>query len=205
MESDAEPLAQRGLAPGPTVRVTVGLDDGAHGSAFGHAAPDEALDAVLGHEVHAARGRALDRLPALHGVNGPRHQGEVLQIVAAIRDAGGNGVVLAVVGERGVVERLEDDLDLLLEDLAVGPLIEQVGQIARLGTGGDEGLVRKYAAVHGGAAVADVVHVQVAGVQAVELGDHGPPSTPPYHIRAGPVASVSARSATPSAHAAGPT
>ena len=50
--------------------------------------------------------------------------------------------------------------------------VEQARQVARLGEGGDEVLVREDAAVHGGAAVADVVHVHVAGVQAVELGDH---------------------------------
>jgi hypothetical protein len=50
--------------------------------------------------------------------------------------------------------------------------IEQARQIPCLGEGGDEVLVGKHAAVHGGAAVADVVHVDVAGVQAVEFGDH---------------------------------
>ena len=79
---------------------------------------------MLGHEVQAARCRALDRLPALDGMNGPRHEREVLQVVAAVRDAGGDRVVLALVRERGVVERLEDDLDLLLEELAVGDLVE---------------------------------------------------------------------------------
>jgi len=52
--------------------------------------------------------------------------------------------------------------------------VEQARQVARLGEGGDEVLVRKHAAVHGDAAVADVVHIHVAGVEAVELGDHGP-------------------------------
>src|SRR5438093_6688406 len=127
MESDAEPLAKLGLAPGPAARVAVALDDGTHGPTLGHAAPDEPFDTVLDHEVEAARGGALDGLPALHGMNGPWHEGEVLQIVAAIRDAGGNGVALPLVGERGVVERLEDDLDLLLEELAVGGLVEQRG------------------------------------------------------------------------------
>jgi len=86
VESDAEPLAQLGLAPGPAEGVAVALDDGTHGPALGHAAPDEPLDAVLDHEVEAARARALDGLPALHGMNGPRHEGEVLQIVS--RDTG---------------------------------------------------------------------------------------------------------------------
>src|SRR5439155_20071415 len=119
------------------------------------------------------------------------------------------GLVCEVEGQH---QNVRDALVALALEMVLGEpervvpaAVEQARQIARLGIGGDEALVRKYAAVHGGAAVADVVHVQVAGVQAVELGDHGPPSTPPYHIRAGPVASVSARSATPSAHAAGPT
>src|SRR5439155_11201203 len=111
------------------------------------------------------------------------------------------GLVCEVEGQH---QNVRDALVALALEMVLGEpervvpaAVEQARQIARLGIGGDEALVRKYAAVHGGAAVADVVHVQVAGVQAVELGDHGPPSTPPYHIRAGPVASVSARSATP--------
>src|SRR5258705_232020 len=36
-----------------------------------------------------------------------------------------NRVVLPLVRDRGVPERLEDDLDLLLEQLAVGRLVEQ--------------------------------------------------------------------------------
>ncbi len=121
------PSPSCGLASGPAVRVAIGLDDPAHGAALRHAAPDDPLDAVPGHEVEAARGRALDGLPALHRMDGTRHQGEVLQIVAAVRDPRGNGVVLALVGERGVVERLEDDLHLLLEQLAIGGLVEERG------------------------------------------------------------------------------
>src|SRR5438034_328286 len=197
MESDAEPLAQRGLAPGPTVRVTVGLDDGAHGSAFGHAAPDPEAHAAAGEHVH--HGEVLgqpQRMPHRRDVEATAH----LQPL---------GLVCEVEGQH---QNVRDALVALALEMVLGEpervvpaAVEQARQIARLGVGGDEALVRKHAAVHGGAAVADVVHVQVAGVQAVELGDHGPPSTPPYHIRAGPVASVSARSATPSAHAAGPT
>ena len=46
------------------------------------------------------------------------------QLVAAVRHARRDGVVLALVRERPLVERLEDDLDLLLEQLAVGVLVE---------------------------------------------------------------------------------
>src|SRR5207244_8020486 len=99
VESDAQPFAQLGRAPGAAVRIAVGLDDATHRSALGHAAPDEPLDPVLGHEVQTARCRALDRLPALDGMDGPRHEREVLQIVAAIRNTGGDRVVLALVRE----------------------------------------------------------------------------------------------------------
>src|SRR5262249_30801329 len=125
VEADAEPLAQLHLAPGPAIRVAIGLDDAAHGAALGHAASDEPLDAVPGHEIEATLGRALDRLPALDGMDRPGYQREVLQIVPAGGDPRRDGVVLALVGERGVVERLEDDVDLLLEELAIGRLVEE--------------------------------------------------------------------------------
>jgi hypothetical protein len=56
-------------------------------------------------------------------MDGPRHQRQILEVVAAVGNAGGNGVVTALVGKRGVVERLEDDLHLLLEELAIARLI----------------------------------------------------------------------------------
>ena len=55
----------------------------------------------------------------------PRHQREFLQRIAAIRHLGRQRVVLAFVAERLLVERLEDDIDLFLEQLAVGRLVEQ--------------------------------------------------------------------------------
>src|SRR6266481_5445430 len=82
---------------------------------------DDALDAVPGHEVETARAAAHDGLPDLHRpAPGTRHQGDLLQLVAAIGDLGGNRVVLPPVRERVLAERLEDDLYLLLEELAVG-------------------------------------------------------------------------------------
>ena len=63
-------------------------------------------------------------LPALHReVLRARHQGELLELVAAVRELRGDGVVLPLVGEALVVERLEDDVDLLLEHLPIERLI----------------------------------------------------------------------------------
>ena len=50
----------------------------------------------------------------------PRHQCQFLQRIAAIRHLGRQRVVLALVRERLVVEGLEDDIDLFLEQFAVG-------------------------------------------------------------------------------------
>src|SRR5205823_6774269 len=91
----------------------------------GGAAADDALDAVADHEIQRARFGADDRLPALDGaMDRARYEGQLLQLVAAVRHAGRQRVVLAAVREPLVVERLEDDLDLLLEQLAVGLLIQ---------------------------------------------------------------------------------
>ena len=46
-------------------------------------------------------------------------------VVAAVGHLGRQRVVLALVREALLVERLEDDVDLLLEQLAVGLLVEQ--------------------------------------------------------------------------------
>ena len=97
-----------------------------HRAALGRAAANDAADAVFGHEVEPALRAALDRLPAFHRLpQRARHQGQLLQRVAAIRHLRRQRVVLAFVGEALAVERLEDDVDLLLEQLAVGRLIEQ--------------------------------------------------------------------------------
>ena len=97
-----------------------------HGAALGGAAPEHALDAVFGHELEGARGAALDWLPAFDGLaERPRHEGDVLQRVAAVRHFWRDRVVLALVAEAVVVERLEDDVDLLLEELAVAGLVAE--------------------------------------------------------------------------------
>jgi hypothetical protein len=124
--AEAQPLAELDLFADLGVRRLPGEHHLVHGPALGRAAADHALDAVLGHELQRARRAALDRLPALHRqVEGPRNQGELLQGVAAIGDLGRQRVVLALVREGVLVEGLEDDLGLLLVELAVGLLVAQ--------------------------------------------------------------------------------
>ena len=68
----------------------------------------------------------MDRLPAFDGqARGAGNERQFLQRVAAIGDFRRQGVVLAVVAEGFVVEGLEDDIDLLLKQFAVGFLIQQ--------------------------------------------------------------------------------
>ena len=82
---------------------------------------DHAFDPVPRHEVEAARAAAHDRLPDLDRLmHGPRHQRDLFQLIAAVRDLGRDRVVLALVRERFLAERFQDDLHLLLEELAVG-------------------------------------------------------------------------------------
>src|SRR5712672_2794484 len=71
-------------------------------------------------------GAALDRLPAFdRQALRRRHQGDLLQRIAAIRHLRRDREVLALVRERLPLEGLEQDLDALLEHLAVGVLVEQ--------------------------------------------------------------------------------
>ena len=104
--------------------VAVAVDHAVHGAALGHAAADDALDVVLDHEVQRALRAALDRLPALDGQRSRAwHQRQFLEGVAAVGHLWRKGVVLALVREGLLVERLEDDVHLLLEHLAVGDLV----------------------------------------------------------------------------------
>ncbi len=126
VEAEAQPLAELEVHAFLGMRLLPVEHDVVHRPAFGRAAADHALDAVLGHEVERALGRALHRLPAFdRQAEGPRHDGQVLEVVAAIGHARRDRVVLALMREGGVVERLEDDVDLLLEQLAVRGLVEQ--------------------------------------------------------------------------------
>ena len=93
------------------------------GAPGGRAAADDALDAPASHEVDGPVAGGHHRLPPLDVVLGPGNQGDLLQVVAPVGHVGRNVVVLAVVSEAALVERLPHDLDLLLEELAVGVLV----------------------------------------------------------------------------------
>src|SRR5207248_5239068 len=76
------------------------------------------------HEVEPAPAVTDHRQPAFdRPVDRPRHQGQLLQLIAAIRHLRRQGVVLALMREALAVERFEQDLDLLLEEFAVGVLV----------------------------------------------------------------------------------
>src|SRR5437667_12788463 len=73
-----------------------------------------------------ARAGADYRLPALDGQRlRAWHQRDLLELVAPVGHLGREGVVLALMRKGALVERFENDLDLLLEQLPVGVLIEQ--------------------------------------------------------------------------------
>src|SRR5439155_22296153 len=86
---------------------------------------DDALDAVLHHEVEATGAAAHDRLPDLHGkATRPRDQRDLFQRVAAVRHRRRNPVVLPRMREGGLIERFYDYHELFLEELAVGLGVE---------------------------------------------------------------------------------
>ena len=97
------------------------------GAAGGRAAADDALDAPASHEVDGPVAGRHHRLPPLDLVLGPGNQGDLFQVIAAVGHVGRNVVVLAVVGERALVERLPHHLNLLLEELTVGVLVHDGG------------------------------------------------------------------------------
>src|SRR5207247_8237689 len=79
-------------------------------AALGRTAADDAVDAVLGHEIEGAVGAALDRLPAFdRQALRRRHQGDLLQRVAAIRHLRRDRVEFSFMRERLPLERLEQD------------------------------------------------------------------------------------------------
>src|SRR5262249_799833 len=87
-----------------------------------------ALDPVLGHEVEGARRTADDGLPNLNrATDQTRHQRDLFELIAALGHLGRKRVVLAAVREGVFVERLHDDLELLLEQLAVRRIVQHGG------------------------------------------------------------------------------
>ena len=64
-------------------------------------------------------------LPDLHRLaDGPRHHRNLFQVITAIGHGRRDGVVLALVAPRFLVERLQDDLHLLQEQLPVGVVVD---------------------------------------------------------------------------------
>ena len=85
---------------------------------------DHAPDIVLGHEVVAPLGGTCDRLPDFHGaMERLRYQRYLLRLTVAVLHSGRESVVLAMVGERGIVPGLEDDPYLLLEQFTVSVVV----------------------------------------------------------------------------------
>src|SRR3984893_3015538 len=126
VKAEAEPLAHFEVLTLPGVRLLPAEDDLVHGPAFGRAAAAQTPDAVFRHEVEGACRAALNRLPAL--AREPQRAGDnrqLLEGIAAVGHFRRQSVMLATMRERLFVERLEDDVDLFLEELAVGRLIEQ--------------------------------------------------------------------------------
>ena len=123
MDADADPLSQSHLAAGPRPRFLERPDRALlHGRG---PASDETPDAVLHHEIEAPRLGAHHRLPALDGgVQGPRNEADLLQIVAPVGHLGRQFIVFALVREGFLGEGLENDFDLLLEKFAIGVLIQ---------------------------------------------------------------------------------
>src|SRR5207237_4630709 len=82
-----------------------------------------ALNSMLGHKIDtAATGY---RLPDLHrAMDGARHQGNLAQLIAAIRHPWRQRVMLPLMGERLLVERSEDDFHLLFEELHIGGVVQ---------------------------------------------------------------------------------
>src|SRR5262249_55123882 len=124
-EADTEVGAQLGLTAGAGMRFPERANGLVAGPAGRRAPADDALDLVLDHEVHRALAGADDGLPAFDGQRlRPRHQRDLAELIAPVRHLGRDRVVLALMREGALVERLEDDLDLLLEQLPVGVLVD---------------------------------------------------------------------------------
>src|SRR6266850_86760 len=87
---------------------------------------DHGLEILRRHVVD--RLAAGDRHPDLDGqVLGARHARDLAELVAAVLDGRRHVVSLAVVAERLLVEALQHQVHLLLEQLAVGRLIDDGG------------------------------------------------------------------------------
>ena len=108
--------------------VAVAGHDAVHDAALSDSAAQDSLDTVLGHEIQGSLCAALDGLPALHRQGlWAGHQRQLLEGVAAVGNLWRQGVVLPLVREGLIVERLEDDVHRFFEFFPVGVLVRDVG------------------------------------------------------------------------------
>src|SRR6266849_3764712 len=119
-EANNQVAPQLGFATVASERFLPGDDRLRRRATAGCPAADNALYAVARHEIQSTLAGADDRLPAVHrAAHRPRNQCYLLELIAPVGHARGNGVVLAAVGKGRFVEGLEDDFELLFEQLAI--------------------------------------------------------------------------------------
>src|SRR5499427_3538333 len=84
-------------------------------------AQNHTLNAVPRHEIEAPLAATDDWLPGLHWeVEGTRHQGDLLQLIASVRHCRRERIVLALVGERRFMKCLHNDLELFFKQFPIG-------------------------------------------------------------------------------------
>src|SRR5207237_4616141 len=116
MEAEAHALAELDVDAETLMRLLPFQDDAVHRAALCRAAADQALNAVLRHEIERPFAAALNRLPAFdRKPPRPRHQRQLLELGPAIRHLRRQGVGLALVREALAVEGLEDDVDVHID------------------------------------------------------------------------------------------
>src|SRR5262249_52297690 len=114
------------LLPYAGVRLLPGQDHPVHSPTFGGTTAHHALDTVPGHKIHGALRAALNGLPALDWTpQRPGHESQLFEGIATVGNLGRQRVMFALMRERFFVKRLEDDLDLFLEEFTIGRLIEE--------------------------------------------------------------------------------
>src|SRR6266852_1030857 len=124
-ESNDQVAAQLGFATVAGERFLPGHDRLRWRAAAGSPATNNSLDAVASHEVQPSLAGTDDWLPAVDGTaQWTRHQGDLLELVAAVGHPRWQRVVLATVSKGRLVEGFEDDFELLFEQLAIGVRIE---------------------------------------------------------------------------------
>ena len=120
LQDQRQPCSQFAIASGLRTAVSPFFGD-FEGSP---AARNHAFDSIPDHEFDAARIGAKNGLPTFHRlILGAWHQGDFFEWLAAMLDLGRELVVGTAVGEGGFVPGFENDLDLLLEEFAIGRVV----------------------------------------------------------------------------------